>query len=90
MKAKFSLVEISLLLILSLGKPLVLPARLVARQWINRCHSRYKNLIRLGVSDAQTWMMAAFRKEPCALSNMKPLKIAYPIGALPGKENRVC
>jgi group II intron reverse transcriptase/maturase len=48
----------------------------VAKQWINNCHTRYKNLIRLGVKDDQARMVAASRKGPWALSNMKPLKIA--------------
>jgi hypothetical protein len=48
----------------------------VAKQWINNCHTRYKNLLRLGVSGDQARMVAASRKGPWALSNMKPLKIA--------------
>jgi len=48
----------------------------VAKQWNNNCHTRYKNLIRLGVNDDQARMVAASRKGPWALSNMKPLKIA--------------
>jgi group II intron reverse transcriptase/maturase len=48
----------------------------VVKQWINNCHTRYKNLIRLGVNDDQARMVAASRKGPWALSNMKPLKIA--------------
>ena len=48
----------------------------VAKQWIKNCHTRFKNLIRLGVSDAQARMVAASRKGPWALSNMKPMKIA--------------
>jgi RNA-directed DNA polymerase len=48
----------------------------VAKQWIKSCHTRYKNLIRLGVNDDQARMVAASRKGPWALSNMKPLKIA--------------
>jgi group II intron reverse transcriptase/maturase len=48
----------------------------VAKQWIKNCHTRYKNLIRLGVNDDQARMVAASRKGPWALSNMKPLKVA--------------
>jgi RNA-directed DNA polymerase len=48
----------------------------VVKQWINNCHTRYKNLIRMGVNDDQARMVAASRKGPWALSNMKPLKIA--------------
>jgi group II intron reverse transcriptase/maturase len=48
----------------------------VVKQWINNCHTRYKNLIRLGVNDDQARMVAASRKGPWALSNMKPLKVA--------------
>jgi group II intron reverse transcriptase/maturase len=48
----------------------------VVKQWINNCHTRYKNLIRLGVNDYQAKLVAISRKGPWALSNMKPLKIA--------------
>ncbi len=48
----------------------------VAKPWINNCHIRYKNLIRLGVNDDQARVVAASRKGPWALSNLKPLKIA--------------
>jgi RNA-directed DNA polymerase len=47
-----------------------------AKQWINNCHSRYKNLTRSGVRDALARMVAASRKGPWAVSNMKPLKAA--------------
>ena len=45
----------------------------------------YKNLIRLGVNDDQARMVAASRKGPWALSNMKPLKIALSNRFLAGK-----
>jgi len=48
----------------------------VAKQWIKNCRTRYRNLIRLGVNDEQARMVAASRKGPWAMSNMKPLKIA--------------
>ena len=48
----------------------------VAKQWINNCHTRYKNLVRLGVNDYQARLVAGSRKGPWALSNMKPLKVA--------------
>ena len=57
----------------------------VAKQWINNCHTRYKNLLRLGVNDDQARMVAASRKGPWALSNMKPLKIALSNRFLAGK-----
>lgn len=57
----------------------------VAKQWINNCHTRYKNLMRLGVNDEQARMVAASRKGPWALSNMKPLKIALSNRFLAGK-----
>ena len=48
----------------------------VAKQWINNCHTRYKNLVRLGVNDYQARLVAVSRKGPWAVSNMKPLKVA--------------
>lgn len=57
----------------------------VVKQWINNCRTRYKNLIRLGVNDDQARMVAASRKGPWALSNMKPLKIALSNRFLAGK-----
>ena len=40
------------------------------------CHTRFKNLVRLGVNEYQARMVAGSRKGPWAMSNMKPLKIA--------------
>jgi RNA-directed DNA polymerase len=57
----------------------------VAKQWINNCHTRYKNLRRLGVNEGQARMAAGSRKGPWALSNMKPLKIALSNRFLAGK-----
>ena len=48
----------------------------VAKQWINNCHTRYKNLVRLGVNDYQARLVAGSRKGSWAVSNMKPLKVA--------------
>lgn len=48
----------------------------VVKQWISNCHTRYRNLIGLGVYDDQDRKVAASRKGPWALSNMKPLKVA--------------
>ena len=48
----------------------------MVKRWINNCHTRLKNLVRLGVNEYQARMVAASRKGPWAMSNMKPLKIA--------------
>jgi RNA-directed DNA polymerase len=48
----------------------------MVKQWINNCHTRYKNLIHLGVGKDQARVAAGSHKGPWALSNMKPLKIA--------------
>ena len=45
-------------------------------QWIKNCYTRAKNLVRLGVSPDQAWMVGMSRKGPWAMSNMKPLKVA--------------
>jgi RNA-directed DNA polymerase len=48
----------------------------MAKQWIKNCYTRARNLIRLGVSPDQAWMVGMSRKGPWAMSNMKPLKVA--------------
>ena len=48
------------------------------KQWIKSCHTRYKGLRALGVSDYQARCVAGSRKGPWAMSNMKPAKVAMP------------
>jgi RNA-directed DNA polymerase len=48
----------------------------VTKQWIKNCHTRYKGLRALGVSDRGARPVAASRKGPWAMSNMKPVKVA--------------
>jgi RNA-directed DNA polymerase len=48
----------------------------MVKRWINNCHTRYRNLVKLGVDGRQACMAAASHKGPWAMSNMKPLKIA--------------
>lgn len=50
----------------------------VMKQWINNCHTRYKGLRALGVSDQNARPVAGSRKGPWAMSNMKPVKVAMP------------
>jgi RNA-directed DNA polymerase len=50
----------------------------MVKMWINNCHTRYRNLVKMGVNGFQACAAAASRKGPWALSNMKPLKIAMP------------
>ena len=50
----------------------------VMKQWIKNCHTRYKGLQSLGVSDWNARPVAASRKGPWAMSNMKPVKVAMP------------
>jgi group II intron reverse transcriptase/maturase len=50
----------------------------VMKQWINNCHTRYKGLRTLGVSDYQARRIAGSRKGPWAMSNTKPVKVAMP------------
>jgi group II intron reverse transcriptase/maturase len=50
----------------------------VMKQWIKSCHTRYKGLRDLGVSDYQARCVAGSRKGPWAMSNMKPAKVAMP------------
>jgi RNA-directed DNA polymerase len=50
----------------------------MAKQWINNCHTRYKNLVAMGVYDENARPVAGSRKGPWAMSNMKPLKVAMP------------
>jgi hypothetical protein len=48
------------------------------KQWINSSHARYKGLRSMGVSDRDARSVAASRKGPWALSNLKPAKVAMP------------
>jgi RNA-directed DNA polymerase len=48
----------------------------MVKRWINNCHTRYSNLVRLGVKGLQACKAAVSRKGPWAMSNMKPFKIA--------------
>jgi len=50
----------------------------VMKKWINNCHTRYKGLRALGVSDKNARPVAASRKGPWVMSNMKPVKVAMP------------
>lgn len=50
----------------------------VMKQWINSSHARYKGLRSMGVSDRDARSVAASRKGPWALSNLKPAKVAMP------------
>jgi RNA-directed DNA polymerase len=50
----------------------------MAKQWIKNCHTRYKNLVAMGVSGKDVRFFAASRKGPWAMSNMKPMKVAMP------------
>jgi group II intron reverse transcriptase/maturase len=50
----------------------------MAKQWIRNCHTRYKNLVAMGVSGRDVLLFAASRKGPWAMSNMKPMKVATP------------
>lgn len=50
----------------------------VMKQWINSSHARYKGLRSMGVCDRDARSVAASRKGPWALSNLKPAKVAMP------------
>jgi RNA-directed DNA polymerase len=50
----------------------------MAKQWIKNCHTRYKNLMAMGVYEKDVRPFAASRKGPWAMSNMKPMKVAMP------------
>jgi RNA-directed DNA polymerase len=50
----------------------------MAKQWIKNCHTRYKNLVAMGVTGKDVRFFAASRKGPWAMSNMKPMKVAMP------------
>jgi RNA-directed DNA polymerase len=50
----------------------------MVKQWINNCHTRFKRLVALGVSPMNAKGMAASRRGPWVLSNMKPVKVAMP------------
>ena len=50
----------------------------MAKQWIRNCHTRYKNLVAMGVYESDVRPFAASRKGPWAMSNMKPMKVAMP------------
>ena len=47
----------------------------MVKRWINNCRTRYRNPIRLGANDDETRMVAASRKGPWVLSDVKPSKI---------------
>ena len=52
----------------------------MVKRRINNCRTQFRNLVRLGVSEYQARMVAASRKGPWAMSNMKPLKVVlYPM-----------
>ena len=50
----------------------------VMKRWIKSCHTRYKGLRALGVSDWGARPVTASRKGPWPMSNMKPVKVAMP------------
>jgi group II intron reverse transcriptase/maturase len=50
----------------------------VMKKWINNSHTRYQGLRALGVSGTNAGPVAASRKGPWAISNMKPVKVAMP------------
>lgn len=50
----------------------------VVKKWINNCHTRFKNLCRLGVSEKNAAPAAGSRKGPWVMSNFKPVKVAMP------------
>lgn len=50
----------------------------MAKQWIKNCHTRYKNLVAMGVYEKDARPFATSRKGPWAMSNMKPMKVATP------------
>ena len=50
----------------------------IMTRWINNCHTRYKGLRALGVSDRNARPVAASRKGPWIMANMKPVKGAMP------------
>ena len=39
----------------------------MAKQWINNCHTRYKNLVAMGVYDENARLVAGSRKGPCPI-----------------------
>ena len=50
----------------------------VMKKWINNSHTRYKGLMALGVNATSAGPVAASRKGPWVISNMKPVKVAMP------------
>lgn len=46
------------------------------KQWIKNCHTRFYQLRSLSVSAQGACGVAVSRKEPWALSNAKPVKVA--------------
>jgi RNA-directed DNA polymerase len=54
----------------------------MVKWWINNCRARFRDLVHLGVNWYQARMVAASRKGPWAMSNMKPLKVAISKGFL--------
>ena len=50
----------------------------VMKKWINNCHTRFRNLCRMGVSAKNAAPVAGSRKGPWVMSNFKPVKVAMP------------
>ena len=50
----------------------------VMKRWINNCHTRFRNLCRMGVSEKNAAPVAASRNGPWVMSNFKPVKVAMP------------
>ena len=48
------------------------------KRWINNCHTRYRALRALGVSDQNARPVAGFRKGPWVLSHIQPVRVAMP------------
>jgi len=48
------------------------------KRWINNCHTRYRALRALGVSDWHARPVAASRKGPWVLSHIQPVRVAMP------------
>ncbi len=48
------------------------------KRWINNCHTRYRALRALGVSDWHARPVAGSRKGPWVLSHIRPVRVAMP------------
>jgi len=48
------------------------------KRWINNCHTRYRALRALGVSDQNARPVAGSRKGPWVLSHIQPVRVAMP------------